>query len=111
MTDPDNTRTPLIAWGSGIRGPLPDRSPSSHDEYSKPWGLGHLVRRDVQQADIAPMMAALIGTNWPANSIGVLPDIDLSLPGYLDWTTEEVARAALVNAQAILEQYRVMQGT
>ena len=57
------------------------------------------------------MMAALIGTNWPANSIGVLPDIDLSLPGYLDWTTEEVARAALVNAQAILEQYRVMQGT
>ncbi|KJA22870.1 hypothetical protein HYPSUDRAFT_40657 [Hypholoma sublateritium FD-334 SS-4] len=106
---PDNTRTPLIAWGSGVRGPLLDESFSSHDEYSKPWGLGHLVRRDVQQADIAPIMAALIGIDWPVNSVGVLPDVDPSLPGYLDWNTEQdVARVALVNAQVILEQYRVM---
>lgn len=89
-----------------------DESPSSHDEYSKPWGLGHLARRDVQQADIASIMAALIGIDWPVNSVGVLPDVDPSLPGYLDWNTEEeVAQAALINTQVILEQYRVMHGT
>ena len=111
-SDPDNTRTPLIAWGSGIRGPLPDGKPSSHDEYSKPWGLSNLLRRDVEQADIASLMAALIGIDWPVNSVGVLPDVDPLLPGYLDSTNgaEGSARAALVNAKVILEQYRIKHG-
>ncbi|KIM35184.1 hypothetical protein M413DRAFT_14705 [Hebeloma cylindrosporum] len=106
---PDNTRTPLIAWGSGLRGPLPDSNPSSHDEYSEPWKLGHLFRRDIEQADIASLMASLIGIDWPANSVGVLPDVDPRRPGYLDTTTgeEAAARAAFVNAKVILEQYRV----
>ncbi|KAJ6611479.1 Phosphatidylinositolglycan class N-domain-containing protein [Mycena sp. CBHHK59/15] len=106
---PDNTRTPLIAWGQGIRGPLPDSSPSSHDSYSDPWELKHLLRRDVEQADLAPLMAALIGIDWPVNSVGVLPDVDPSRPGYLlpqhgDMT---LAKAAQVNAKMIVEQYRV----
>lgn len=111
--DPDNTRTPLIAWGSGVRGPLPDSKPSSHDEYSKPWKLEHLFRRDVEQADIASLMAALIGIDWPANSVGVLPDVDPTRPGYLDTTTgkEAAAKAAFVNAKVILEQYRVKHGS
>ncbi|KAG6823966.1 hypothetical protein H0H92_008433, partial [Tricholoma furcatifolium] len=105
--DPDNTRTPLIAWGSGIRGPLPDSNPSSHDAYSEPWGLSHLFRRDVEQADLAALMAALLGINWPVNSVGVLPDVDPALPGYLSPKKEDetLARAALVNAKVILEQY------
>ncbi|KAJ7242589.1 Phosphatidylinositolglycan class N-domain-containing protein [Mycena haematopus] len=70
---PDNTRTPLVAWGRGIRGPLPDSSPSSHDSFSA-LGLNHLLRRDIEQADIAPLMAALVGIDWPVNSVGVLPD-------------------------------------
>ncbi|KAF8180205.1 Phosphatidylinositolglycan class N-domain-containing protein [Pholiota molesta] len=106
---PDNTRTPLVAWGSGIRGPLPDTEPPSHDAYSEPWKLGHLFRRDVEQADIASLMAALIGIDWPVNSVGVLPDADPTKPGYLDSKNGDgaLARAALVNAQVILEQYRV----
>lgn len=57
-------------------------------------------------------MAALIGINWPVNSVGVLPDVDPSLPGYLDSTygAEGPARAALVNAKVILEQYRLKHG-
>ncbi|PPQ94801.1 hypothetical protein CVT25_007438 [Psilocybe cyanescens] len=107
---PDNTRTPLIAWGSGIRGPLSDSKPSSHDAYSEPWHLGHLFRRDVEQADIASLMATLIGINWPVNSVGVLPDVNPLLPGYLDTSMqgeEAIAVAALTNAKVILEQYRV----
>ena len=108
--DPDNTRTPLLAWGKGVRGPLPDLSFSSHDDYSSPWGLKHLYRRDVEQADIAPLMATLIGIDWPANSVGVLPDVDPSRPGYLDVDERSKAKAALVNSKVILEQYRVKHG-
>ena len=110
--DPDNTRTPLIAWGKGVRGPLPDSSPSSHDEYSEPFGLAHLLRRDVEQADIAALMSALIGANWPINSVGVLPDVDSTQPGYLLAKEGEKtqAKAALVNAMVILEHYRVKHG-
>ncbi|PSR79398.1 hypothetical protein PHLCEN_2v7043 [Hermanssonia centrifuga] len=105
--DPDNTRTPLIAWGAGVRGPLPDTTPSSHDEYSAPWGLSHLLRQDVDQADIAALMSALIGVDWPVNSVGVLPDVDPTRPGYLRSEGKGQARAALINAQVLLEHYRV----
>ncbi|KAI6030169.1 Phosphatidylinositolglycan class N-domain-containing protein [Pisolithus marmoratus] len=107
--DPDNTRTPLIAWGKGVRGPLPDSTPSSHDLYSKPWNLGHLLRRDVSQADLAPLMATLIGINWPSNSVGVLPDIDPTRAGYLAPLEgeEALARYSLVNVKVLLEHYLV----
>ncbi|KAI0043261.1 alkaline phosphatase-like protein [Auriscalpium vulgare] len=108
--DPDNTRTPLIAWGSGIRGPIPTsaHSKTGHDKYSAPWKLDHLVRRDVEQGDIAALMSALLGADWPVNSVGVLPDVDPTKPGYLTTDGEEdTAQAALVNARVILEHYRV----
>ena len=110
--DPDNTRTPLIAWGKGVRGPLQDTVPTSHDAYSEPWRLNHLLRRDVEQADIASLMAALIGISWPVNSVGVLPDVNPTLPGYLDPRGGDEARAkvALVNAKVILEHYRLKHG-
>ncbi|KAJ7157155.1 Phosphatidylinositolglycan class N-domain-containing protein [Mycena filopes] len=106
---PDNTRTPLVAWGRGVRGPLPDSSLSSHDAYSEPWEVNHLLRRDIEQADLAPLMSALVGIDWPVNSVGVLPDVDPTRPGYLlpregDRT---LAKAAQVNAKMIIEQYRI----
>ncbi|CAE6348447.1 unnamed protein product [Rhizoctonia solani] len=112
--DPDNTRTPLIAWGSGIRGPVPDLdSNSTHDTYSKPaWGqpLTDLARADVQQADVAALMSALLGVDWPMNSVGVVPGL-VNGPGYLSESdkrgSEQMARIGVVNARAILEQYRV----
>jgi phosphatidylinositol glycan class N len=117
--DPDNTRTPLIAWGKGVRGPIPNPSTispllsSSHDAYSALWELSDLYRRDVEQADITALMSALIGTDWPVNSVGVLPDVDGSRPGYLDWSDDDGgsrAEAALTNAKVLLEHYRVKHG-
>lgn len=101
VPDPDNTRTPLIAWGAGVRGPLPDSDPSSHDAYSAPWGLTHLLRHDVEQADVAALMSALLGIEWPVNSVGVLPDVDHTRPGYLRFPggAKDQARAALMNAR------------
>jgi phosphatidylinositol glycan class N len=100
--DPDNTRTPLIAWGAGIRQPIRDPTSSQvPDEYSTPWGLSHIVQRDVEQADVAALMSALLGTFWPVNSVGILPDVDPTQDGYLSMRgrEREVAEAGVVNAK------------
>ena len=102
---PDNTRTPLIAWGSGIASPqrYTESIAPGHDDYSSDWGFDHVRRHDVDQADIAALMAYLIGAEYPANSVGELPLSYLSADG------QEKAEASLVNAQGILEMYRVKE--
>ncbi|KAI0888857.1 GPI ethanolamine phosphate transferase 1 [Annulohypoxylon maeteangense] len=104
---PDNTRTPLIAWGSGVAKPLvyPGAVAPGHDEYSSDWNLDQIRRNDVQQADVAALMAYLIGVEYPANSVGELP---LS---YLSADIKEKAEASLVNAQEILEMYKVKENS
>ena len=116
-------------WGAGVRGPLLDTVPSSHDEYSHPWGLGHLFRHDVAQADVAALMAALLGIDWPVNSVGVLPDVDHTRTGYLELPggAKDQANLVFVNAKVcrscyvagrkadnqrkvILEHYRIKHG-
>jgi len=101
-SDPDNTRTPLVAWGAGIRGPIRNTvTPQIPDEYSAPWELSHVVRRDVEQADVAALMSTLLGILWPVNSVGVLPDVDPQKDGYLSMRggEREIAEAAVVNAK------------
>lgn len=102
---PNNTRTPLIAWGSGVAQPevYTDEVAPGHDEYSADWDLNTVRRHDVSQADVAALMAYLIGVEFPANSVGELP---LS---FLSADVKEKAEAYLVNAQCILEQYRVKE--
>lgn len=54
-------------------------------------------RRDVQQADVAPLMAALLGLPMPFNSVGVLPLAYLSPGPYR-------TAALLANARQVLGQ-------
>ncbi|KAH7871399.1 Phosphatidylinositolglycan class N-domain-containing protein [Lentinula edodes] len=121
---PDNTRTPYIVWGKGLRGPLADAGFSSHDAYSEGWEFRSssnelLYRRDIDQADLAPLMTALLGINWPVNSVGVVP-VDLLNPSETTGVDSKVrgdgtkqdgewfkAQVKFVNAKVILEQYRV----
>ncbi|KAF3281699.1 Glycosyl phosphatidyl inositol anchor synthesis, variant 2 [Orbilia oligospora] len=105
---PDNTRTPLIAWGAGIRGPdiVADGAVASgHDEFSSDWNLDHVRRVDVDQADVAALMAHLIGVEYPVNSVGVLP------LEYLDASDEEKARSIFANALQILEMFKVKEAS
>ena len=102
---PDNTRTPLITWGSGIAKPVKvmEGIAPGHDELSSDWGLDHITRHDVAQADIAALMAYLAGLDFPTNSVGELP-LD-----FLAADLPEKAEAALQNARGILEMYRIKE--
>ncbi|TKY90685.1 hypothetical protein EX895_000683 [Sporisorium graminicola] len=107
--DPDNTRTPLVAWGAGVRGPRPATpqqkklsvTESKDDAYFADWHLDDVARTDVNQADITPLMSTLLGVPIPANSEGRLR-LDL-----VDLPEEHKARALVANAQQVLETYRV----
>ncbi|GAA5985917.1 hypothetical protein JCM11641_004827 [Rhodosporidiobolus odoratus] len=94
---PDNTRTPLVVWGKGVRGSEDWEAPGEHDEYSVGWGLNG-VRRDVEQADVAPLVSVLAGLPFPTNSAGRVP-LD-----YLAAGAEVRAKAALANAKQLLAE-------
>ncbi|KAI9847043.1 MAG: Glycosyl phosphatidyl inositol anchor synthesis [Thelocarpon superellum] len=105
---PDNTRTPLIAWGAGVAKPVTvdaaqGKAAGHEDGFSFDWGLHQIQRNDVSQADVAALMAYLAGLDFPANSVGELP------LAYVAGTTKEKAEAAFVNAQSIMEMYRVKE--
>jgi GPI ethanolamine phosphate transferase 1 len=103
---PDNTRTPLIAWGAGVAKPEISKgktAPGHEDEFSSDWGLDHVQRHDVDQADVAALMTYLAGLEYPVNSVGKLP---LS---YLAASTEQKAKALFINTKQVLEMYRVKE--
>ena len=103
---PDNTRTPLVVWGSGVAKPelhAKGTIAPGHDEYSSDWNFDHVRRHDVDQADVAALMAYLAGVEFPANSVGKLP---LS---YLSANIKDKAEAFLVNTQELLDMYRVKE--
>lgn len=52
---PDCTRTPIIAWGSGIGAPMKGYN-SEITAESTNWSLTEYKQLDVEQADIAPLM-------------------------------------------------------
>jgi phosphatidylinositol glycan class N len=102
---PDNTRTPLIAWGAGIAAPKKNASgiARGHTEFSSDWNLDEIERNDVAQADVAALMAYLVGLDFPTNNVGVLP---LS---FLNADPKAKADALLANAREILEMYHVKE--
>jgi phosphatidylinositol glycan class N len=102
---PDNTRTPLIAWGSGVAKPIthPGAIAPGHDQLSSDWGLDHIQRHDVAQADVAVLMAYLAGLEFPVNSVGELP-----LP-FLSSDLAGKSTAFLANAKGIMDMYRIKE--
>ncbi|NXP09445.1 PIGN transferase, partial [Thinocorus orbignyianus] len=98
---PSETLTPLIVWGAGVNYPQKVTSQFFEDNFLKEWKLEDLKRLDVNQADIAPLMASLIGVPFPLNSVGTLP------LEYLNNSAHFKAESIFTNAVQILEQFKV----
>ncbi|KAL7232483.1 hypothetical protein ACSBR2_010495 [Camellia fascicularis] len=107
-----NTDTPLVAWGAGVKHPMPMSSNNHSDcgvrfidehmhDMPTPaeWDLDGVERVDVNQADIAPLMSTLLGLPCPVNSVGNLP-LD-----YINLNEAEEVEAVLANTKQILNQF------
>ncbi|KAM9024362.1 GPI ethanolamine phosphate transferase 1 isoform 1-T1 [Ara ararauna] len=98
---PSETLTPLIVWGAGVNYPQRVTSQKFEDNLLKEWKLENLKRLDVNQADVAPLMASLIGVPFPLNSVGTLP------LEYLNSSAHFKAESMFTNAVQIVEQFKV----
>lgn len=98
---PSETLTPFVAWGAGIKYPQKASDQQFNDVLLKGWKLENWKRQDINQADVAPLMASLIGVPFPLNSVGILP------VNYLNNTDVFKAESIYTNAKQILEQFKV----
>ncbi|XP_077410773.1 GPI ethanolamine phosphate transferase 1-like isoform X1 [Vanacampus margaritifer] len=99
---PSETFTPFVAWGAGIQGAHKVTEDQLYpDGYLQDWKLEHLRRVDLNQADVTPLMASLLGLPIPVNSVGVLPVL------YLKNSDNFKAECMYTNAIQILEQFKV----
>ncbi|XP_065343687.1 GPI ethanolamine phosphate transferase 1 [Cloeon dipterum] len=92
---PDETETPLVLWGAGIKGP---ESPKKSQESPQQWDLSSFDRKDVNQADVAALMAALLAIPTPTNNVGILPT------EYIGKDPDWIYLAAVSNMEQILLQ-------
>uniref|UniRef100_A0A8C7ZTE3 GPI ethanolamine phosphate transferase 1 n=1 Tax=Oryzias sinensis TaxID=183150 RepID=A0A8C7ZTE3_9TELE len=99
---PSETLTPLVVWGAGVNVAQRVTEPQSYeDHFLQEWKLEHIRRVDVNQADIAPLMASLVGVPIPVNSVGVLPIL------YLNNSGQFKAESMYTNAIQVLEQFKI----
>jgi phosphatidylinositol glycan class N len=111
--NPECTRTPFVAWGSGIRDAkdggytiIDDMQSSTEKEMKyvrEKWNLDPYNRKDIRQADVAPLMTAILGLKYPVNNVGTLP---LS---YLNESEEFRTHNLFANALQVFEQFKVKE--
>ena len=97
--DPGCTETPLVVWGAGVSEPVSTISHSCRGSPDTPkeWGVDASTRCDVDQADIAPLGAALLGFPPPRHNSGLLPSTYLSAE-----PSDLRSSAAIANAEQLL---------
>uniref|UniRef100_A0A8W7PRQ1 GPI ethanolamine phosphate transferase 1 n=1 Tax=Anopheles coluzzii TaxID=1518534 RepID=A0A8W7PRQ1_ANOCL len=99
---PHETETPFLAWGAGFKH-WKEAIPAS--DYSNALELDgkSIPVHHLNQADVAPLMAAVLGIAVPKNSLGKLPR------SLLNVSEEYAAWAMRNNAEQLLSQYHHWQ--
>ena len=97
--DPGCTETPLVVWGAGVAQGLWTIPGACRGTPKTPteWGMNPETRCDVDQADVAPLGAALIGLPPPRHNSGLLPSTYLS-----EEPKSLRSSATIANAQQLL---------
>jgi len=97
--DPGCTETPLVVWGAGVAQGLRTVPGACRGTPETPteWGMNPETRCDVDQADVAPLGAALIGLPPPRHNSGLLPSTYLS-----EEPKSLRSSATIANAQQLL---------
>ena len=99
--NPDCTRTPLLIWGAGIRKAIPKGKKSPKKGTPNKGRLDNFVRHDISQIDLTPLISGLIGSNFPMNSLGIIP---LNI---LDISDKVKAKLIYGNLKEIFEIYKI----
>lgn len=97
--DPGCTETPLVVWGAGVASGSQKVAGACRGtpETPKDWGMDPETRCDVDQADVAPLGATLIGFPPPRHNSGLLPS------AYLSDKPEDLKSSAMIaNAKQLL---------
>lgn len=74
---PSETETPFVAWGAGIRHWRNIRT-KQQNNGSVTINQTSVARFDVNQADVTPLISALLGLAVPKNNCGILPRLYLN---------------------------------
>ncbi|XP_043662944.1 GPI ethanolamine phosphate transferase 1 [Drosophila teissieri] len=97
---PHETDTPFVLWGAGVSRMVPNPGGRTFMPNNEGPAMPLL---ELEQAQLTPLMSALVGLAPPMNNFGTLP------MGYLNVSTEYEAMAAHINALQLLEQYVALQ--
>lgn len=95
------TETPFIAWGAGFADwrQLAADGQAMPTEWRRVGPVERVPRFDIEQADAAPLMAAVLGVAVPMNNFGTLP------VRYLNASAAYVAQAMRANALQMAAQF------
>ncbi|XP_017066637.1 GPI ethanolamine phosphate transferase 1 [Drosophila eugracilis] len=97
---PHETDTPFVLWGAGVSRSVPN--PEGRTFMPNNEGPA-MPLYELEQAQLTPLMSALVGLPPPMNNFGTLP------LGYLNVSKEYEAVASHLNALQLLEQYVALQ--
>jgi phosphatidylinositol glycan class N len=109
---PHNVQTPLVAWGAGLRGTVTAGGVGKQGGGGLAWGMGDdddyaKGRCDIEQAQLAPLMSALLGVPCPVHSVSLLPVGLLSEEQVGGSSVLWRAQAAWGNTMQLMAAFRV----
>ncbi|XP_017120278.1 GPI ethanolamine phosphate transferase 1 [Drosophila elegans] len=96
---PHETDTPFVLWGAGVYRTVPN--PGGRTFMPNNEGPA-MPLHELEQAQLTPLMSALVGLPPPMNNFGTLP------VGYMNVSREYEAMACHLNALQLLEQYEAL---